>query len=259
MSTWVLLRGLMRETRHWGTFPSLLREAVPDIEVVALDLPGNGSLHGIPSPVRIQDITEHCRQALAARGHRPPYHLLALSLGAMVAIDWSARYPRELDGCVLINTSLRPFNPFYRRLRPRNYLALARMAFAPPDTAMREALIFRLTSRRSAARAETLHAWIGYANEFKVSRSNALRQLFAAARYRAPAIRPRTPLLFLAGAADQLVDPQCSKRLAGEWHAPLAIHPDAGHDIPLDDPQWVSAQVRLWMAAKAARQEDVAV
>jgi hypothetical protein len=29
MSTLVLLRGLMREARHWGDFPQLLGEAVP--------------------------------------------------------------------------------------------------------------------------------------------------------------------------------------------------------------------------------------
>ena len=26
MSTWVLLRGLTRESRHWGDFPDILRE-----------------------------------------------------------------------------------------------------------------------------------------------------------------------------------------------------------------------------------------
>ena len=29
MSTWVLLRGLTRESRHWGDFPDILREHLP--------------------------------------------------------------------------------------------------------------------------------------------------------------------------------------------------------------------------------------
>ena len=51
-----------------------------------------------------------------------------MSLGAMVAVDWAARHPEELAGCVLINTSLRPFSPWYQRLRPANYGALLRPA-----------------------------------------------------------------------------------------------------------------------------------
>jgi hypothetical protein len=47
----------------------------------------------------------------------------------------------------------------------------------------------------------------------------------------------------LAGAGDRLVDPTCSRRLAAAWACPLAVHPWAGHDLPLDDAQWVLDQV----------------
>ena len=102
MSTWILLRGLTRESRHWGDFPTGFRSAVPDADVVTLDLPGNGRLHKMPSPSCVGDMTEFCRADLTGRGIRPPYHLLAMSLGAMVAVDWAAKYPEELVACVLI-------------------------------------------------------------------------------------------------------------------------------------------------------------
>jgi pimeloyl-ACP methyl ester carboxylesterase len=59
------------------------------------------------------------------------------------------------------------------------------------------------------------------------------------------------PVLVLASAMDALVDPLCSRHLAAEWKTSLAVHPDAGHDLPLDDAAWVARQVRAWLAAGA--------
>jgi hypothetical protein len=53
-------------------------------------------------------------------------------------------------------------------------------------------------------------------------------------------------MLVLSSAGDQLVDPRCSPR----WRArqvPHAAHPDAGHDLPLDDGAWVAGQVAGWL------------
>ena len=60
----------------------------------------------------------------------------------------------------------------------------------------------------------------------------ALRQLLAAMRYRAPRRVPPVPLLLLSGAADGLVHPACSAAVARAWRLPMAVHPDAGHDLP---------------------------
>ena len=42
-------------------------------------------------------------------------------LGAMVAAEWARVAPEELAGCVLINSSMRPFSKLQQRLRPANY------------------------------------------------------------------------------------------------------------------------------------------
>lgn len=249
MSTWIFLRGLMRETRHWGNFPAVFSNEIAGADVVLLDLPGNGRLHRMPSPLRVEDMVEHCRRDLQTRGIGPPYRVLALSLGAMVAAAWGARYPEELNGCVLINTSLRPFSPFYQRLRPRNYPDLFALAMRPSDPVKQAQLILRLTSCNDAFHTNNLAAWVAYQQEFPVSRSNALRQLFAAGQYRAPAHKPAPPMLILASAKDRLVNPRCSQRLASQWQAPLVMHSSAGHDLPLDDGPWVIRQVRNWLVA----------
>lgn len=72
MSTWILLRGLTRESRHWGDFPELLRAEITGARVIALDLPGNGDLNAMTSPATILDMASLCRAQLARQGVPPP-------------------------------------------------------------------------------------------------------------------------------------------------------------------------------------------
>ncbi|MES2931865.1 MAG: alpha/beta hydrolase [Pseudomonadota bacterium] len=251
--TWILLRGLMREQRHWGDFPALFSEALNNsdainpVHVVTLDLPGNGQLFDSTSPTQVEAMAQFCRQHVTAMGLAPPYHLLALSLGAMVAVAWADQHPQEIAAAVLINTSLRPFSPFHHRLRPRNYFRLCEMATLA-STARREALILQMTSGNAARHAEILPLWQQYQAQYPVSRRNALRQLWAASRYRAPLAKPTIPLLLLAGSQDQLVNPACSEQLAVQWQTCLITHPAAGHDLPLDDGPWLATQVKHWLS-----------
>ena len=243
----------MREQRHWGRFPNQLAETVVGADVVTPDLPGNGQRHALQSPTTVSDMVAFCRRDLLARGLRPPYSLLALSLGGMVAVEWASRHPGELTRCVLINTSMRPYSPLHQRLRWQNYGAIARQLL-DGGIEQQERLILRLTSRHgdAAERAGLLQRWLGYQREFPVTRANALRQLWSAARFRAPAARPPVPLLVLSSAGDQLVDPRCSRRLAEAWQAEHREHLDAGHDLPLDDGAWVASHIEKWLAAGKA-------
>ena len=69
MTTWVLLRGLARESRHWGEFPRLLQQALPaGDEVLALDLPGNGSRWRERTPASVEALAEAARAELQRRG-----------------------------------------------------------------------------------------------------------------------------------------------------------------------------------------------
>jgi pimeloyl-ACP methyl ester carboxylesterase len=244
---WVLLRGLMREQRHWGDFPARYQVALKT-PLTCLDFAGNGHLHARTSASSVAGMVEDIRNQLRQLGIAPPYRVLALSLGAMVAVEWAMQYPAELEKVVLINTSLAPFNPFYQRLRPRNYPVLLRTLLTG-SLELREALILRLTSTHYGGEhaAAILAQWISYASQCPVTRTNILRQLLAAVRYRAAPDKPAPDLLLLAGQRDALVNVQCSKTLAQRWHCPLRLHPGAGHDLPLDDPAWVIQQITDWL------------
>ena len=246
--TWILLRGLTRERRHWGSFVEVFRAVANGAHVIALDLPGNGDLHAMQSPTSVAAMADYCRAELVRRGLAPPYNVVAMSLGAMVSVSWAAQYPQDITRYVLINTSMRPFSPFHQRLLPRNYLALLGLTFIGTSPEEREATILRITSNAASEHADVLPAWVRFRRESPVSRGNTLRQLIAAARFRAPVVKPDARLLILTSKRDALVDTRCSRALAEAWGVSLAEHPTAGHDLPLDDAQWVAWQVRDWLA-----------
>jgi pimeloyl-ACP methyl ester carboxylesterase len=204
-----------------------------------MDLPGTGARWAEASPLSIAAITNDLRHRV--RAFQPPLRLLGLSMGGMVALDWAARHPQELAGALLLNTSMRPFGHLALRLRPPVWPALLRVLVGG-DARRVESIILGCTSSRPTTHAAVLAEWAALRQQHPVTRANALRQLVAAARFTAPATRPRVPLRVLCGGQDALVDPACSRALANAWSLPLAQHPFAGHDLPLDAPDWVAAQ-----------------
>lgn len=236
---WILLRGLTRESRHWGAFVPMLEAATG--RVLPIDLPGNGAAAQMRSPARVEAFVDAVRAEIERCGGRAPYRVLAMSLGGMVATAWALRYPGEIERLVLVNTSMRPYSRFYERLRPAAWPSLMRAALAWRDAAgPAEALIHARTCERRDTLAADLDAWRAIRAGTPVSRANALRQLWAAARYAARGV-PNCSVLVVSARGDRLVNPVCSARLARAWHAPHAAHPWAGHDLPHDDPQWLVA------------------
>lgn len=243
MARWILLRGLTRESRHWGAFAPMLEARCG--AVLPIDLPGNGTLAHWRSPADVDAYVDAVRAEAQRHGARPPHRVLAMSLGGMVASAWAWRFPDEIERLVLVNTSMRPYSRFYERLRPAAWPALARAAWHWRDGDrgadrgnVAEAMIRERTCARRDTLAADLDAWCAIRASAPVSRANALRQLLAAARYTVRGV-PGCPALVLSSSEDRLVDPACSARLARAWGATHREHPWAGHDLPHDDPQWL--------------------
>ena len=76
---------------------------------------------------------------------------------------------------------------------------------------------------------------------------NAINQLAAAARYKPGEKRPVPDALILASRGDRIVHWRCSSTLEERWQWTMKLHPDAGHDLPLDDPEWIIQQIRNWL------------
>ncbi len=249
MSAWLLLRGLTREARHWAQLPDCLRARGLAGEIVCPDLPGSGQWVDERAPATIAATTDFVRARLAAHGLAPPYRIVALSLGAMVAMDWAQRFPLEVERLVLINTSMRRCSGPFERLRPSAWPRVLRAAWCWQTGARRgaEAAIHALTCRRVNALEADLAAWTAIYRSAPPTRANALRQLAAAARFEGPPTAPRCPVLLLVSRADALVHPSCSAKLAARWGATSIEHGWAGHDLPHDDPAWLADTIAAWV------------
>jgi pimeloyl-ACP methyl ester carboxylesterase len=253
MSTWILLRGLTRETRHWGMFPDAFERIVGAADagarVVTLELPGNGEANAEPSPVSVADFVVSVRDAARQQIGSGPYRVLAMSLGGMVATAWAQHYPQDIERLVLINTSMRPFCSVTQRLRPSAWARLAWVAANWRRADACERAIHSMTCRAQDTHDRDANAWAAIRRTRPVSARNALRQLYAAARFEAKRPAPTCPTLMLSSAADGLVNPVCSARIASHWAADHLEHPWAGHDLPHDDPDWTAESVRHWLAS----------
>ncbi len=259
-TTWVLLRGLVREQAHWHGFADRLAGALgAGHRVMCMDLPGNGLRYRDRSPTRIADMVDAAREDLARQGVDGPINLVALSLGGMVTMEWLRRYPREVSAAALINSSAAPVSPFWQRLKPANYGAIVRHGLLGRDRLKRERLILDITTNRlSDVDKDCIAREFRRIDEARpVSAANTIRQLWAAARFRAPPALPAgRPLLVINAAADRLVDPRCSAALAERWSAQQAVHPDGGHDLSLDDPAWLADTLAAWALNKFAAFDD---
>ena len=251
---WILLRGLGRERGHWGTFPSQLSSTLQEklglehVEVDCLDLPGTGSnqkgsRHKLLGPYSVDAIVD----SLRSRVETSSLVLCGLSFGGMIALAWAARYPSDVAAVATINTSLGGLCPAHERMRPSGLWQLLR-ASATPDVEMRERRILELVSNVASARKGALPSWVRLAEEAPIEGRTVASQLVAAATFRLATQQLQSsgtwpPTLLLSGAGDRLVHPRCSQKIAEVYQWPSHVHPTGGHDLPLDAPEWLCAEL----------------
>jgi pimeloyl-ACP methyl ester carboxylesterase len=234
---WLLLRGLVREKRHWGDFPERLARATGG-EVLTLDLPGVGTERDRPSPTTIEGIVADLRE----RFGKPEgeWSLFAPSLGGMIALKWGEVAPEDFRQIMVCNTSARDLAGPFQRFSPFA-LWTALRGVLRRDLEARERGVLALVANTPEALAMA-PSFARFAAERPIGRMVLVRQLLAGAQARAPQ-RLDVPLTVLASNGDRLCAPIASRRLAARLGAPLHVHPTAGHDLPLDDAAWVIARM----------------
>ncbi len=253
-AAWILVRGLARETGHWGPFVELFKHSFSGDDVIALDLPGFGEFANTRSPLSITEMFNFIRaQAVSRAKSQAPFKIVAMSLGGMVAMEWMKNKPEDLGGVVLINTSAKGFSPAYRRLRWQIWPSFVK-AISTQSLRDREKQLIDLLINDPEAREKALPIWLKIANEQRGSYLNFTNQLMAAARFSGLKQKPNVPVLLLNGLGDRFVDPSCSTVLHEKWGWPLERHSWGGHDLPWDDPAWVIEKVQTWNSSLDASQ-----
>jgi pimeloyl-[acyl-carrier protein] methyl ester esterase len=71
--------------------------------------------------------------------------------------------------------------------------------------------------------------------------------MMAVWRFETSKRRPHPHVLLLAGKGDAWIDWRVSAAISRAWGAAVRVHPEAGHDLLLDDPQWVGRSVAEWL------------
>jgi pimeloyl-ACP methyl ester carboxylesterase len=238
-----LIRGLIREQRHWGHFVDLLQEAFPEAKITMFDIPGAGDYFQTSSPTSVHGMVEEMRKDyLKAKLEHEDNHLIAVSLGGMISVEWMKSYPNDFNQSTLINTSLGGISPLFSRLLPSALIYLLKVPFLKGR--QKESRILHLVTNNKDIFNDTLERWEKIQHERPVSIDNTLRQLFAGALYQLHHYVPTIPITILASTSDRMVSVKCSRQIAQLWQVPIFEHPTGGHDLTTDDPGWVVEQIK---------------
>ena len=242
--SWILIRGLGRGVGHWATFESRIKSKFPTDRFYFIDLPGNGYMHKIETPTDLTEFTPYMIQQLKKQNYdfKDKAYGLGFSLGAMALVELQNFAPDFFEKIILINTSAANFSSVFDRLRFKAILLAFQLLFIK-DLAARELKTLTVTTTLTEAAItekykKDLDLIIQYSQNHRSKPSNIWRQLLAASGYQFP-IRRNCRVLILSGAQDSFVSPKCSKAIEKNWQCEHEIHPNAGHDICFEDPDWV--------------------
>jgi pimeloyl-[acyl-carrier protein] methyl ester esterase len=236
----ILLRGLARESAHWFDFPKQLEKALGEsAKVELIDFPGCGKYYQQEALVSVEAMTDHARKESNVMASTKPTYVVGISMGGMIALDWAQRFPTELRGIVLINSSTGG-QPFWWRLRPRAWLPIL-VAIALPCE-LRERLVLNNVSNNTHQYPAHLKQWLAIQQQHPVTRRTIFSMLRAAARFR-PQQHCSISGMVLASPKDRFVSVYASNALAAQFNFTLYYHPQAGHDLPMDDPDWVCEKI----------------
>lgn len=251
----LLLRGLLREARHWGHFPELVAKGlgVESRSVVTLDLPGIGSESSEEFPFSVEKARDALRTRwLQINSDGEEALLFSVSLGSMIAASWATSFPGDFKkGYVLTNTSASNMSGIQERISLEALSSFLQI-MKQKSPLERETRILKLVSNRCNDDSTLLQSkaeeWARFALDSKSLIALGVRQLFAASRFQLKNSGQKIPpVLCLASLQDRLLSPAATMRVAEFFEAEQFIHHTAGHDLPLDDPDWVIQKVQFWL------------
>jgi pimeloyl-ACP methyl ester carboxylesterase len=235
---WILIRGLTRSHFHWFDFKNNFQKKFQVDSVLAPELAGNGELSHLKTPKNISLCITQLKTQLP--NFQQPIGIIGISLGGMIAARWAQEYPNDVSRLVLINTSSN-LSPFYHRFRPSIYLNVLKAVFFSKAFAI-ENFILKTTSNTENWKS-VFSQCVRFQEIHSIQISNLIQQLKIAGKTDL-SHKPNCPVLILTAKNDRLVNYQCSLDIAAAWNTTAHIHPTAGHDLPLDDSDWILNQIQ---------------
>lgn len=234
----VLLRGLIREKRHWNDIPERLQAKIPEANLIFLDLPGAGERYKEKFPVNIKSLISDLHNKLEQKATSKERAIVGISLGGMITFNWIKNYPLDFQKSIIINSSARNLSPIHKRFNLKEYERLKDIVLSM-EPSERERVIIDLTCNciGEEDRERISKKYGDFYTEYPMSKANVIRQLLVGAKMKAPKFEHN--MLICSGEKDNLVSSECSKALAKFYNAKTHFHSEAGHDLSLDCPDWL--------------------
>ncbi|MBX3012198.1 MAG: 2-succinyl-6-hydroxy-2,4-cyclohexadiene-1-carboxylate synthase [Caldilineaceae bacterium] len=252
-STLVLLHGFTGSSESWADHLPLFATAY---RTIAIDLLGHGQTDAPAEPARYSmAASADDLMAILTLVAPGPIHLLGYSMGGRLALYLALTYPERIRSLILESASPGLADPVAQQERIRGDEALATAietqgmaAFverweALPLFATQRALPVTIQQRLHDQRL--CNQPQGLANSLRGMGTGVQPSLWSQL-----ATAPM-PTLLLAGALDlkfKAIATQMAQRLP---HATVAIVPEAGHTLHLEQPQAFQAQVLRFLHATA--------
>jgi len=86
-------------------FAPLMRELSKKYTVCVVEFFGYGHSDGTDTPRTNENYVKEMREALSLAGLKPPYILMPYSISGVYSEYYAAKYPREVDGLILLDTT----------------------------------------------------------------------------------------------------------------------------------------------------------
>ena len=233
----VLLHGYTSHARYWDTFA---RAMAPHRRVFALDQRGHGETgwaDDYSTERMVEDVAAFVRALRLDR-----FDLLGLSMGGRNAYGYAARHQETLQRLVIVDIG--PEAPAAGSARIRQG-AMANDVFDTPEDAYTAARAANPGADEAELRARTLNAimlredgrWT-YRYDKALRDPARPRPLPDPAAHWAMLARIATPTLLVRGAESDILAPEVAQKMTEVMpNCTLVTVPDAGHSIPLDNPQ----------------------
>ena len=243
-----LLRGLVREKEHWGEFKKLIHLYFPEANIITPEIQGVGEFVDQISPNNFRDMVQFMRQKNQEYFHSNSNNIIiAMSLGGMMIKQWLEMYPQDFKKVILINTSFKGINPISKRLRILTLLNFIKI-FISRNINNRERSIIKIVSNLNKDNEEIIKSWVAIQKKRPVSKKSFINQIKAALNFKTNKNWPKEiPLLILASKKDKLCHYSCSEKLSKLWQGEFHLHSSAGHDLPLDDGEWLLKKIKNWI------------
>ncbi|MBQ4891535.1 alpha/beta hydrolase [Shewanella sp. MMG014] len=247
MATWVLLRGLMRDSRHWYGFDTQLRQA--GINLLTPDATGNGELADRNSPLNIRDYCDDIwHQIDKGLAKNPDYSrelvVVGVSMGGMIALEMARQRHKQVRHAVLINSSAANLSPWYQRFQLMPLVNAIWHRHKAKELSFVESCVLNYTTVTKAHDEKVIKDWGNMRSQLHSRVLNGARQIYAAARYQCSWFGHCKVSIIVAN-QEKLANPKCSEALAKFYHTELLRVDHCGHDASLDQPEQIQQLIEM--------------